>query len=137
MTTPQSQDQLDFTVETLKNTGEGIEEFRKTFTKASDAFEDGRDSEGFQTIRDIHPHLQEFANFCGTLRTQCENWLSEDDLRGLDDLNQKFSQCLTTLIEAMENGDVLEIADLLRADLSEIIGNYNAVFSDIRDKLTS
>ncbi len=131
-------DMREFTIQTLENAGEGLTEFQKIFQQASDAFEDGRDSEGFQLINgELIPRIQEFTEFCGTLRNQCSTWLSEDQLKELDDMNQALSNTLQTVNNALESGDVLELADVLRTELSDSLEKYRTVFSNLKNQLTS
>ena len=126
---------LNLTIQALDDADQGLVEFKKAFITASDALEDGSDKQAYQAISQITPRLQEFAEFSATVLDNSRNWLDDDEIKELYDLNQQLQNTVTAIINSAENKDLFDVADGLRVDMVNIMNGYSEAFTDVRKKL--
>lgn len=135
MSTDNSTEMFNFTIETLNKSGEEIKSLQAIFLQTSEHFEAGRDNSGLEMVQNMVNQLNHFAEFCSVLRQQCIKWVAPETLNDLDTLNQRLVNNLTDINSALESGDVLELGDILRTELYDSMGKYKTVFTQLKKDL--
>lgn len=128
---------LELSISALKDGLDGLGEFKNLFTEISDLFENGNDVEALQRIGDLSQALGDFANFAGSLNQNCLLWLPETQLTDLADANAKFETHINGILDEAQNRNFIEVADILRYDLPELMDNYHTIFVALTKALES
>ena len=128
---------LDMTVEALRAAPAPLDELRRLFEAACDAFEQGDDAAGFRVVQDIVQGLIQFAGFCATLLDAGGEMFDEETCQQLADVCMRLKALLSSLVSECETGNFTEFADLLRFDGCELLADYQELFGRMLQQVES
>lgn len=123
------------TVQALRDAHAGFVEFAGRIDACCAAFEDGKDERGRAELACLTGPLSDFAHFCRLVMANCGDCLSDGSSSRMAVANQKLEHALRAVVDEAEDGNPIGIADACRIDLSDALGDYEALFPAMADEL--
>ena len=130
-----TQDLTEMLIHALENSQAGFTSFKETFAQCSAAFELGKDQEGIQLLSSLLPPIKDFTAFCADIaRTHGEN-IPEALFQEFDKQCSTFKDLIADMLEEMEDCNYVEVGDILKYDLGDLIDSMAVTFQKIADTL--
>ena len=123
------------TINALMDSQEGLDEFRRIFMQSSDCFDEGKNVDGMSRLNDAISHLAEFAKFCATVQEVCNTNLNEDSTNELTQKCESFQSLLDQIVKESEAQNYMEVSDILRFDLTDLMTSYSMLFPRLANEL--
>lgn len=120
------------TIDVLDASKESQQLFLTEFETCSDLLESGDSAEAMRKLNDVLPGLQDFAIFCRHVLELADCLLPEEYINELQELCNNFQELLAALLKETENKDYVEVADILRYDLSDNLNKFFPLFSSLK-----
>ena len=74
----ESEELIKMTVDALRSSQPGLDQFHKIFMECSTHFDKADDHEGLEKLKKLLPQLKEFAVFCASIMDICNSLLEEE-----------------------------------------------------------
>ncbi|MCM8530360.1 MAG: hypothetical protein NE330_04300 [Lentisphaeraceae bacterium] len=122
-------------INALENSNGGFDELKSQFNVCADAFEIGDDAKGLQTLAGLLGNLKDFSNFCADMISTHHETISEELMCDLTDQCELFQNLLGDMVQEMEESNFVEVGDILKYDLSDLITQMSQTFPTIAKSL--
>ena len=126
------------TINALRNSEVGFKEMASTFGQCGDLFDQGRDAEGAALLtQKLFPELTEFAGFLAALRSNTRDMLSPAMSAKLVSICAEFEKILGLMTKELAGSNFIEIGDIIRFDLSDMLRSFSKVFTEMAGEMES
>ncbi len=101
-----------------------LNEFQQLFAAALEGIDNGLREEPTKTLVGSVPYLIQLAEFCEQAAADAPPLAS-----GLNDFNRDLEQAFSLLLQAIESGDIVHIADIVRYRMQPLVAGAIAFFA--------
>ena len=129
------EDLTEALIHALENSQQGFDAFKVSFEECASAFEVGEDAKGLSIITGLIKPLQDLSKFCADMIGTHSDILEEGLFNTLTEQCETFENLLTDLITEMEDGNLVEVGDILKYDMGDLIANMSKTFPEIAESL--
>ncbi len=128
----------DMTIKALEESKAGFDVFSQMFKKCSDFYDNGSDFNGTELLtKEIIPSLQDFAAFCASLLETTFGKIKTDTQNKFEENCKNFETLLQSLLEEMKGKNYIEVGDILRFDLFDLMKDFAEIFETMAKNLQS
>lgn len=121
----------------LNNSAEGLKIFQEKFTEVSEAFEVGKIAEAAGTLKEVLGPIAEFSQFLADVITTIHPYISEDSFGELTMKCERLESFLNEMLNEMEDENFLELGDIMRFDLGDLMKEFDVLFPKLADEITA
>ena len=125
----------ELTIEALGNTEPAISQFNQLFEQCSDLFDQGKEEEAIARFQDIISVLGEFAHFCASVREVSEGAIDPETSEKFNRLCSIMESDLGSLTDEMEHKNFIEISEILRYDMVDLVVQFGESFESIKTEM--
>jgi predicted solute-binding protein len=122
-------------INALDNSSEGFKAFKSMFNICSKAFEIGDDALGLKTLGEIIPGLRDYSLFCADLLGSHSEIIESTLLKEMEEHCESFQNLLGEIVQEMEENNFVEVGDILKYDLGDILVKMADLFPKIATAL--
>ena len=122
-------------IHALENSAKGFNELKEMFTTCANAFEVGDDVTGLQEIHMILPCLGDFSNFCADMISSHHQEIKSGLMDTLSEQCEQFQSLLGDMVQEMEDKNFVEVGDILKYDLGDLVVQMDKTFPLIAESL--
>jgi len=119
---------VEMTITALQGAQPALQQFNSIFLAISNAIDEGNNTDAMETLQQMTPRLCEFAHFCAALVEQTVLFLPESLTEELMQKCQSFSTIVGMIVAEGEEHNVIEIGDVLRFEMSDLIEDFIGLF---------
>lgn len=130
-----NQELTEMLIHALDNSSNGFDELKRMFNECADAFEIGDDVTGLKVMNQILPSLGDFSNFCADMISTHHEKISNELMGKLTEQCEQFQSLLGDMVEEMEDSNLVEVGDILKYDLGDLITQMSKTFPEISEAL--
>ena len=124
-------------IHALENSQQGFDEFKTMFSNCASAFELGKDAEGIEILTAVLQPLNDFSNFCANISSTHALLIPEELLIDFTKQCETFKTLVEELLTEMEDKNYIEVGDILKYDLGDLICAMSVSFPKIAEALKS
>ena len=129
------QELTDMLIHALENSHTGFNELKHMFNECADAFEIGDDVKGLTVMNQILPSLGDFSNFCADMITTHHDKINDGMMDQLTEQCEQFQSLLGDMVAEMEDSNLVEVGDILKYDLGDLVIQMSKTFPQIAELL--
>ena len=129
------QELTDMLIHALNNSAKGFDELKRMFNECADAFEIGDDVTGLKVMTQILPSLGDFSNFCADMITTHHDKINDENMDTLTEQCEQFQSLLGDMVAEMEDNNLVEVGDILKYDLGDLVVQLAKTFPKIAESL--
>ncbi|MCH2204315.1 MAG: hypothetical protein MK132_00370 [Lentisphaerales bacterium] len=122
-------------IHALDNSQNGFSELKRMFNECADAFEIGDDVKGLTVMNQILPSLSDFSNFCADMITTHHHQINDELMNQLTEQCEQFQSLLGDMVAEMEDSNLVEVGDILKYDLGDLVVQISKTFPQIAEAL--
>lgn len=121
----------------LNNSEDGLKLFQEKFKDISEAFEVGKIAEAASLLKEILGPIAEFSQFLADVLTTIHAFISEESYGELTVKCERLESFLNEMLTEMEDENFLELGDIMRFDLGDLMKEFDALFPKLADEITA
>ncbi|NQZ56093.1 MAG: hypothetical protein HRT88_01295 [Lentisphaeraceae bacterium] len=118
-------------IHALENSQVGFDSFKESFQQCASAFEIGNDQEGVRVLTELIDPLKGFSRFCADMIGSHVENIPEELFNELGTQCETFQNLLADILEEMESSNFVEVGDILKYDLGDLISSMSESFPTI------
>lgn len=118
-------------IHALENSQNGFDSFNSSFQQCANAFEIGNDTDGMKILTELINPLKSFSQFCADVMRLPNSDIPENLFNELQSQCQTFQELLTDILEEMQSNNFVEVGDILKYDLGDLISSMGESFPKI------
>ena len=123
-------------IHALDNSQDGFVLFKQNFDECALAFEVGDNAKGLKLVEGLSKPIQDFLRFCvDTVSTHAE-YIGEDLFNKLCGQCESFENLIKEVLVEMEEENYVEVGDILKYDLGDLIGQMAIIFPKLSEAVT-
>jgi len=130
-----TQEITDMLIHALDNSQAGFKSFKEVFAQCSAAFELGNDQEGIKLLSSILSPIKDFTSFCAEITRTHGQSIPPEIFGEFEQQCSTFKDLITDMLEEMEEGNYVEVGDILKYDLGDLIDAMSVTFPKISNSL--
>ena len=129
----------DALMETLHTMRDSLETERDNLSSCVMAFQAGRDAEGAERLNVFIEFVYRYSRTCAQIPAVFSISLADTIRQGtsLEVRNQELQGLLSQVLDAMENDDIITLADVLEYEIIPLFGELEEYLDILREKLSS
>lgn len=121
----------------LMNSSDGLALFQEKFKACSEAFEVGKLPEAAAILREVLGPISEFSQFLADVITSSHEYVSEETFGELTKKCERLESFLNEMLSEMEGENFLELGDIMRFDLGDLMKEFDALFPKLADEISA
>ena len=125
----------EMTIEALGNTSPAIRQFNQLFEECSDLFDQAKEEEAIARFQEIIGVLAEFAHFCASVREVSADSINTETSEKFNRLCSIMESDLGSLTNEMEHRNFIEISEILRYDMVDLMVQFGESFESIKTEM--
>ena len=121
----------------LNNSEDGLKLFQEKFKDVSEAFEVGKIAEAAAVLKEVLGPISEFSQFLADVLTTIPPYVSEESYGELTMKCERLESFLNEMLTEMEDENFLELGDIMRFDLGDLMKEFDALFPKLADEISA